>query len=278
MKKKYLLNFIAIAMSQLFWAQTTETFETETAGGTSFTDNGQVFNITTQAGGTFDIYYNILPYGWNGTAVDNYFIDNTGSGTFNVPVSFTISSAGSTPFNIKQFWVYLSQSNLTGLGQGGSLTVVGKLGSNTKFTATKSIGFNVNSLINNGYTLIDFTTFGGTDNSNVNIDQLVISTTGSFAYCALDAMTWKFATNLSNKDFVKKSDFVISPNPAKDLLMINSDKAAEFQICNPLGQVVKTFNVDSGANSIDVSEMIDGIYFIKSKNNISEVQKIIIKH
>lgn len=189
--KTFILSTLlsVLAVTQLY-AQTTETFETES--GTSFTDNGQVFNITSQLAGPFDIQAAFPGTGWNGTAADNRYIDNDGYAVAGQNVQFTISSAGATPFRINSVWMYLSDHN-TSVAVSGSLTVVGKLGGVTQFTATASSGFNTNAGVSNGFSFINFTTFGGNNNTNTNIDQLVFSTGGLFEYVAMDAFTWSTA-------------------------------------------------------------------------------------
>jgi len=168
----------------------TETFETETGSSTSFTDNSQVFNITSQAQGPFDIQTAYPGTGWNGTAVDNIYIDNDGFAAGGLGTGFTISSAGAVPFNIKSVWLYLAD-NTANVNVTGTLTIVGKLSSVGQFTVTSSPGFNNTNIgVNNGFTLIDFTTFGGSNNSNVVIDQLVLTTTTNFNYVGLDAFQW----------------------------------------------------------------------------------------
>jgi hypothetical protein len=168
----------------------TETFETETTSSTSFTDNSQVFNITSQSHGPFDIQTAYPGTGWNGTAADNVYIDNDGFAVGGQGTGFTISTAGAVPFTIKSLWMYLAD-NTANVNVTGTLTIVGKLGGATQFTATKTSPFNnTNVGVSNGFTLIDFTTFGGGNNSNISIDQLVFTTTTNFNYVGLDAFTW----------------------------------------------------------------------------------------
>jgi len=191
MRNKYLYLLIALLFVGSIFAQTTETFEAETDLSTSFTDNGQVFNITSQASGPFSIA-NFSGYGWNGTAADNKFIDNSVSATYFNPVQFTIKSAGGISFHLKSIYLFLSQADL--LAGSGSCTITGKKAGLTVFTATSSTGFadptNLGS--NNGYTFINLTSYGGADNSNTNIDEYVITTTGTFEYVGLDAMKWEY--------------------------------------------------------------------------------------
>lgn len=44
--------------------------------------------------------------------------------------------------------------------------------------------------MNNGFTLINFANFGGSDNQSKIIVRFEVQTTGNFEYVALDAMTW----------------------------------------------------------------------------------------
>jgi hypothetical protein len=205
MKKNYLLILAALLASQLFFAQSTETFEGETPEATSFTDNGQVFTISSQSGGAFHIFYDgTVTFGWNGTSKDNAFIDNsstTGNGATNgVNVGFTISSQGATPFTLKKFYAYLAEYEAN-LVNTGTMTVTGKLGGVTQFTATLTSGTsNTSYTYQNGFTLIDLTTLGGSDNSNTSIDTFVITTTGDYEYISLDAMTWQAAATCTEPD------------------------------------------------------------------------------
>lgn len=190
MKKNSILLFLLLAV-QCIWSQTTETFETENVGSASFTDNGQVFNITSQAPAIFDVYL-FAGGGWSGTGADNRFIDNSGSTYFNTPVQFTVSANGGVPFQLKSIYLFLSKSDLA-LNVSGNCTITGKLGGVTKFTATQSSPFNTSMSVTNGFTQVNLATYGGQDNSNTAIDQYVITTTGNIAYVSLDAMRWQCA-------------------------------------------------------------------------------------
>ncbi|MEN2489541.1 MBG domain-containing protein [Flavobacterium sp. B11] len=187
MRKIYSIILVIFVFSSSIFAQSTETFETESTGSLSFTDNNVIFNITSQKGGTFAI----SAYGgtgWSGTAPDNKYIDNSNTADIGIPVQFTIKST-SSPFKLKSIYLLLRQSDLdTGAG---TCTITGKLNGSTVFTTTGNSGFNIDNSISNGYTNIDLSTYGGFDYSNAIIDEYVISTTGTFEYVALDAMKWE---------------------------------------------------------------------------------------
>ncbi|MDQ5929532.1 MAG: large repetitive protein, partial [Bacteroidota bacterium] len=196
MKKNYLFTLFALLLSQLFWAQTTESFELATVGTATFTSNSQVFNITSTSTDPYKIV-NFSNLGWSGTAKDNRYIDNSagpvGAGNGS---SMTIKSAGATAFTVKSLYIYIATTATSGvLPSSFSATYVGKKAGLTVYTITKSSGYvnPSNTGVNNGFTLIDFATEGGTNNSNLSIDELVISATGTGDYMALDAFRWQLA-------------------------------------------------------------------------------------
>ncbi|NQY30116.1 MAG: hypothetical protein HRT69_11670, partial [Flavobacteriaceae bacterium] len=207
MKKNYtkLTYFLLFAVSfvQLSFSQTTEDFETETVGATTFTDNSQNFTITN---GTGETNYDIETFaggGWNGSAPDNNFVDNSGlpAPTLNDGSSFTITTTDGTDIYVNNLHVFLSQINLTA-ASGFTLTIEGKVGGVTAYTIVKSTGFSNTTTFtpNNGFTLIDFTTEGGSNNSNTAVDELIFSSTANADYLALDGMNWEFAPACTDPD------------------------------------------------------------------------------
>ncbi|NQX98224.1 MAG: T9SS C-terminal target domain-containing protein, partial [Flavobacteriales bacterium] len=74
MKKLLLICSIFCLGSSLTNAQTTEDFESETLGSTTFSDNGHTFSISSTDG--YDIE-TCPSCGWNGSAVDARFVDNS---------------------------------------------------------------------------------------------------------------------------------------------------------------------------------------------------------
>lgn len=192
----------------------TEDFEDEVEGATSFTDNGQVFDITSQVG-TFSIFFDADPYGWNGTEADNKFIDNTGDSNPNSNFDFAISTEDEALFNVNSLWIFLAESSNTGLNLSvpGSLTFEGKLDGVTQFTVTQnsSSGFNNTSFSTaNGFTFINFESFGSQDVTDMDIDELVISSTASFNYCSLDAFTWTTVPESTNTPPTVSTSFATS--------------------------------------------------------------------
>ena len=64
------------------------------------------------------------------------------------------------------------------------------------------------------------------------------------------------------------------PNPASEVLNLNVSKTSDVVIYNIMGQAVKSFKAHAGANTVDVSNMTSGVYFVSVGNN---VQKFVVK-
>lgn len=197
---KHITNLPWLIVSIIFLstsaiAQTTEDFEGDIIGATNFNDNGQNFTITNGPGET---NYDIETFsggGWNGTAPDNNFVDNSGlpTPTLGNGTSFTISTTNGTDIFVNHLYLFISQFNLTA-ATGFTLTIQGRKNGVLQYTIVKTSGFSNTSTFtpNNGFTFINFATEGGSDNSNTAVDELIFSTTGNADYVALDGMNWEF--------------------------------------------------------------------------------------
>ena len=213
MKPKLFTLLLLILVSSRYWAQTTETFESHTTGKpTSFTSGGQSFTLSQNDcanGGTFGVF--IPGQTWtpcSGGSVSNIsgnygvgtsctagvctgtsakFIDNGSSnGTGQI---YYIKTTDAALFTIKALHVYVSNDKGNTPASSG-VTFKGKRGGTVIYTITKSSGLNTSFGTNNGFTYIDFSTEGGVNNSNYNIDELEIQGGASNNYLAIDNFIW----------------------------------------------------------------------------------------
>ncbi|MDR6406466.1 MULTISPECIES: T9SS type A sorting domain-containing protein [Chryseobacterium] len=275
MKSTILLTICSLFISIFSFGQTsTEQFETESHGSASFTDNGVIFNILSHVN-TYDIQANYPGTGWNGSAVDNRYIDNSAPGNQATGTSFSIKTT-SNLFKVNRFWVYASAADLT-LSVSGTLTITGKLSGITKFTQTKTTGFATSMGTTNGFTLIDLTNLNGQNYSNIVIDQLEITAGGGYVYLSLDAFTWVKDSNVvlaANEVKSSKKELNIYPNPTNGPLTIKTEANEKLEVYSQSGQLVKTIEAKKGETETDISELPTGNYLIKSS---SESYKIIKK-
>lgn len=276
--KKIIFFVIFALLSNAMNAQiTTVTFENSTGGSTSFNSNGYTFNIVSQAG-TFRIQSNYPNTGWNGTANDNVYIDNTGTTNINSP-SFSVKS--SSGFTVSKFWVFLSNTALNQSTSSGTLIITGKLGGVTKFTTTKTSGFNTTfnattgtTGINNGFTLIDLAVLNNQNNSNTPIDEIQLQSTGGYVYMCLDAFTWTKASTLGTTEKSVKDKRNIYPNPTSGIFYIDGlRKNDKVSLYDQSGKLLKSAEAEKGENKLDISELPDGIYLITTESGNYKIIK-----
>ncbi len=287
MKKYYTKHFFLIVgiiyNVSILSAQSTEIFETESAGFTIFFDNGQSFNISSASAEGYDIFTHgytsgtntdtCLGCGWNGSSPDNKFVDNAGANNgSNNGTSMEISTSDGAYFTISSLYLFcstLSLSNTT-----GTLILSGMRNGIEMFSITKSSGFAspVTFSPNNGYTYIDFATEGVSDYSDTAIDEIIISGTGDLDYMALDAFSWSIST-LSSKSNAFTQSVKIFPNPTLKNITIAFDRVYEkinINVVNITGQLVNTFkklNVSRFNFNINSPP---GVYFVEIKSSQGE--------
>ncbi|MCS3530845.1 T9SS type A sorting domain-containing protein [Chryseobacterium sp. JUb7] len=278
MKSTTFFTICSLLISFFTFAQTsTEMFETESVGSTSFTDNGVIFNIISHnaPASLFDIG-NFANTGWSGTANDNRYIDNTGTATLaNANVSFSIKTT-SNLFKVNRFWVFLA-NHFINQNSTGTLTVTGKLTGVTKFSQTKTTGFATSLGSTNGYTLIDLTNLNGQNYSNIIVDELRITIGGDYRYIGFDAFTWVKDSGIvlgTNDVKASEKEVNIYPNPTSGPLTIKATENSKFEVYSQTRQLVKTIEARKGVNEADISELPKGVYIVKSS---SESHKIIKK-
>ena len=71
---------------------------------------------------------------------------------------------------------------------------------------------------------------------------------------------------LSEQQFVNES--FIYPNPTKDKLTIQTNGDVDFVLINNLGEIVLETKILAGENSIDLSILETGVYFITLRREI----------
>jgi hypothetical protein len=93
-------------------------------------------------------------------------------------------------------------------------------------------------------------------------DNIVVATAGNYDV-TLNRVTgaYNFTTTMSVNQFGETS-FSLVPNPTKGMFAINAD-VAKAEIFNITGQLVKTFNNAAANESLSISELNQGVYFVK---------------
>lgn len=80
-------------------------------------------------------------------------------------------------------------------------------------------------------------------------------------------------------EVAQASEFSMTPNPANDVLRINTENNAQIMIIDEVGRTVLTESVSEGDNAISVSDLRAGSYVVKViEANNQSVKKLIIRH
>jgi len=80
-----------------------------------------------------------------------------------------------------------------------------------------------------------------------------------------------YATEISEID---NNSFEIYPNPANNFIVIENTNAEKASILDITGKLIKEINLNNDKTIIDISDLNQGVFFVKIENNI---QKLIVK-
>ncbi|WP_296382564.1 T9SS type A sorting domain-containing protein [Winogradskyella sp.] len=284
MKKNYTILiklFMALLICPLANAQGIETFDNESGGSTTFSENGMIFNITSSTSEVYDVfehgYHNsvtepnnsdsCIGCGWSGNGIDQKFVDLTGVGNNNGNgngSSFTISTADGSDITIKSLYLFCATSSFT--AHSGTLTITGKKDGNVtpvfSFVFSGTFASPTTLTPNNGFTLIDMSSVDIVDYSTTNVDEVTFTSTGNLDYMALDTFIWG-ASVLSTNDFELINKPSIYPIPSENTITIsNIDAATDFSIIDILGKTLTTGSINNN-ETINIASLTKGIYFLK---------------
>ncbi len=163
-----------------------ETFEALALDATTWTNAGINFNSSA--------LFNIDEFVGAGASNSDQYLDNLADQGTAKTYSIALTNAADV-ITMNQMAIYVS-SEVNGLNPttDGNITILGRLDESTVYTITKSTGFPATlSAGNNGFYELDFATEGGTDNSALEIDEIVITIGGAFTYVAVD--NFEFCTD-----------------------------------------------------------------------------------
>jgi hypothetical protein len=79
----------------------------------------------------------------------------------------------------------------------------------------------------------------------------------------------------ASQQYDKTSLFSVYPNPAKDILHVETIGAATFSLINQSGKILLTTNIN-GKGVINISGVAAGLYYLKN-NSTRKIEKVIIE-
>ena len=102
------------------------------------------------------------------------------------------------------------------------------------------------------------------------VEQLIMDEDGEYYY-----LDFHYSST-DGLDEPTENPLTVWPNPAKDFVRIEGTEAAEVQVYNALGQMVKTVK---GSNEINVSGLAEGVYMLRitDADGKSHAARIVVK-
>ena len=152
-----------------------------------------------------------------------------------------------------------------------------------------TVFFNQGVALNDGAYFAAVLTEVGTDVIRILDDQTVAQPWyASVIHLIADGGTYsngnalgiRLNTSVANLDEVSTTDFSVYPNPASEVININSTKMlnAVITISDLTGKVVKTSTINGLTASVNTSGLNSGIYYVTiTEGNSTSTQKVVIR-
>jgi hypothetical protein len=127
---------------------------------------------------------------------------------------------------------------------------------------------------------VDLTTTPTVYTLHVTVDRLTDNSIVKFAFLMSQTADSVFIDDVqmivdrTAISEISKSEFKVFPNPAKNILYVNSQAGAEVKIYNIAGSLVMSKITSSANEKLNISNLPSGLYLIKVNNY---TQKFIIK-
>lgn len=133
-----------------------------------------------------------------------------------------------------------------------------------------TIGFDWKSfdMNTNSWVIADSTVYFIQDRNNT-IWKVIFTGFGGSASGKIKFSKEQVLTNIGINTLDKSNCYVYPTLAASTINVVHADNARQISILNQLGQVIKTQNASSIVNSIDVSELTSGIYFVQVDKGIA---------
>ena len=94
-------------------------------------------------------------------------------------------------------------------------------------------------------------------------------------YCGESRYTM---TTSTEEEIINEESFTIFPNPSSVEITIESNKSIELEIVSSMGELQRKLTINEGKNTVDISRLPSGIYFVRSYSIINhqvEVMKFV---
>lgn len=129
----------------------------------------------------------------------------------------------------------------------------------------------------NGNYFMNLNTGNGTDVIDYEFKFYQVNTMGIQIGTPLN-FTYRYDPNMSIQE-TEKMTISVYPTVVEDVMMVDSQEELEMEIYNLLGSLVKSSELPSGKNQINMTDLAPQVYLVRFTNENSEMmtKKVIVK-
>lgn len=125
---------------------------------------------------------------------------------------------------------------------------------------------------NQGYVRLTVNPFNGTESAKLQVMVWDVEYPNE-----TDTATFILNRTLNTPELLT-NNVKIAPNPVSDILSIDTDyELSNAQIINSVGQVVRSTEISTSQQTINVAELPEGIYTIRLTSNVGVIEKRFVK-
>ena len=208
---------------------------------------------------------NLSPSGqaWHISSMNTSIVSNISSSNNGVywpwPTAAQVMNTGGLLLNTWQHLVLTYDGSTLKLYKNGQLITQNTVNVNLNIDGTSGISIG-ESILPNGY----WASLDG------KIDDIGF---WNRALTASEISTLYNNQTLAVNDFTNFNDLSFYPNPASDFLNIYSVLDDKLAIIDTSGRIIKEYNLKKGDNMIDISNLLNGLYFLKTESSMKKFIK-----
>ena len=254
-----------------------ETFEIDQEyNGHTFTSSGKEFEL----GNNWEVdsieFWGVESTDWY---IDNSNNCNASSSTFIGSIS---TENGSNIF-FNSAWMFASK-NCDGVAD-GSIRITWYKNGKYKDSEEYEVNSASSEMRSNGFVFLDFSL---DQRSQIFCDSIIFETLGDLTYLAIDDFSWskrlaapeaKIGDKTTDFQEMSSSEVYTYPNPAVDIVTIQHSgfESGDVFISNAMGEVMYSTEINGTETIMDISELSEGMYFLRleseGKSDISRIIK-----
>ena len=186
-------------------------------------------------------------------------------------------------------YLYCYENRLTSLDVSNNTVLVDLICNSNQLTmldVTKNTALTSLICSNNDLTMLDvkngnntmiynFSAWGNSNLACITVDNVEWSTENWSSGISSSTSFSEDCSTLGVDEELVDEELLVYPNPTNSNLFVRISQEGMFKLFNSLGQAIKTGNLLNATNSIDLSDIESGVYFLKIETAEEMLTKVV---